>query len=115
MLNTGLDAVKTASKKVVHKAGEFLRNKIADAVNKLNERLQNYENAWKSKKDLRNNCSTKKKRQNIKQIEKSIIKMEHFKISKLLNDSTVCFKICDKEMELKNLIYQAVSILLTKI
>ena len=32
LLNTRLDAVKTASKKVVHKAGEFLGNKIADTV-----------------------------------------------------------------------------------
>ena len=32
-MDTGLDAVKTASKKVVHKASEFLGNKIADAVN----------------------------------------------------------------------------------
>ena len=32
LYDTGLDAVKTASKKVVHKAGGFLRNKIADAV-----------------------------------------------------------------------------------
>ena len=32
LLDTGLDAVKNASKKVVHKAGEFLRNKTADAV-----------------------------------------------------------------------------------
>ena len=29
MLDTGLDSVKTASKKVVHKAGEFIGNKIA--------------------------------------------------------------------------------------
>ena len=33
-MNTGLDAAKTASKKVVHKAGEFFGNKIADAVTK---------------------------------------------------------------------------------
>ena len=32
LLNTHLDAVKTASKKVVHKAGELLGNKIADTV-----------------------------------------------------------------------------------
>ena len=32
-MDTGLDAVKTAFKKVVHKASEFLGNKIADAVN----------------------------------------------------------------------------------
>ena len=30
-----------------------------------------------------------KKRSNIKQIEKSIIKMEYYKISKVLNDSSV--------------------------
>ena len=36
LLDTGLDAVKTASKKVVHKAGEFLGYKIADTVTKLN-------------------------------------------------------------------------------
>ena len=34
-LDTGLDSsLKTASKKVVHKAGEFIGNKIADAVTK---------------------------------------------------------------------------------
>ena len=32
----GLDAVKTVSKKVVHKAGEFIRNNMADAVTKSN-------------------------------------------------------------------------------
>ena len=36
MFDTGLDAVKTASKKVVHKTGEVLENKIADAVTKSN-------------------------------------------------------------------------------
>ena len=35
-METGLDAVKTASKKVVHKAGEYLGNKISDAVTKSN-------------------------------------------------------------------------------
>ena len=38
-MNTGLDALKTASKKTVHKsaktAGEFIGNKIADALAKL--------------------------------------------------------------------------------
>ena len=36
LLDTGLDALKTASKKVVHKAaeatGKFIRNKIADKI-----------------------------------------------------------------------------------
>ena len=36
-MDTGLDAVKTASKKVVHKAGESLENKIEDGVTKSND------------------------------------------------------------------------------
>ena len=32
LLDTGLDSSKTASRKVVHKAGEFIWNKTADAV-----------------------------------------------------------------------------------
>ena len=32
-----IDSLKTASKKVVHKAGEFIKNKIADAVTKSND------------------------------------------------------------------------------
>ena len=36
LMDTGLDSLKTASKKVVHKASEFLGNKIADAVTKSN-------------------------------------------------------------------------------
>ena len=36
-MDTGLDPVKTASKKVVHKLGEFIGNKIADTVNKSND------------------------------------------------------------------------------
>ena len=35
-MDTGLDSLITASKKVVHKGGKFLRNKIADAVTKSN-------------------------------------------------------------------------------
>ena len=37
LLGTGLDSLKTSSKRVVHKAGEFLRNKIADEVTKSND------------------------------------------------------------------------------
>ena len=37
ILDIGLDSLKTASKKVVHKTGEFLKNKIADAVVKSND------------------------------------------------------------------------------
>ena len=37
LLDTGLDAVKTVYKKAVHKAGEFIGNKIADLVTKSND------------------------------------------------------------------------------
>ena len=36
LLDRGLDAVKTASKKVVSTSSEFFGNKIADAVTKSN-------------------------------------------------------------------------------
>ena len=36
LFDTGLDSLKTASKKTVHKAGEFIGNIIADAVTKSN-------------------------------------------------------------------------------
>ena len=35
-MDTGLDFLKTTSKKVVHKTGEILGNKISDAVTKSN-------------------------------------------------------------------------------
>ena len=35
-MDTGLDALKTAFKKVAHKAGKFLGNKVADAATKSN-------------------------------------------------------------------------------
>ena len=37
LLDTGLDSLKAASKKLVHKAGEFIGNKIADTVTKSND------------------------------------------------------------------------------
>ena len=37
LLDTGLDAVKATSQKIIHIAGEFMGNKIADAVTKSND------------------------------------------------------------------------------
>ena len=37
LLHIGLDSLKTSSKKVVHKEGEFLGNKIGDPVTKSND------------------------------------------------------------------------------
>ena len=69
---------------VVHKTGKLLGNKIADAVTSSYDD-KNCENktCWRS------NYSSRKKKINIKPIEISIIKMELYKISKSLNDSTV--------------------------
>ena len=36
-MDTRLDALKTAFKKIVHKTGEFLGNKIADTVTELSD------------------------------------------------------------------------------
>ena len=36
-MDTGLDSSKATSKKVVHKADEFIGNKIADAITKSND------------------------------------------------------------------------------
>ena len=36
-MDKGLGSIKTASKKVAHEAGEFLRNKTADTVTKSND------------------------------------------------------------------------------
>ena len=44
LLDTGLDAVKSASKKVLHKASNFIGNKIADTVTKSkNDKTVNQE------------------------------------------------------------------------
>ena len=47
-MDTGVDAVKTASKKVVHKSGEFVVNKTADLVTK-----SKYDKIVKSDENLR--------------------------------------------------------------
>ena len=36
-MDTGLDSLKTASKKVVHKSGEYSENKTVEAVTKSND------------------------------------------------------------------------------
>ena len=49
----------------------------------------------KNKKLLKKQLFQQKKKRNITQIEKGIIKMEHYKISKLINNSTA-FKFATK-------------------
>ena len=85
LLDTGLGSLKTASKKVVDEAGKFLENKIAYPVTKsTNDKISKQEPLEEIIIPL------EKRRCNIKRNKGSIIiKMEHYKISKLLSDSTV--------------------------
>ena len=83
-MDIGLDSLKSVSKEVIHKAGQFLGNKIADAVAKSNG------DRFVKQEPLEEIIIPPKERLDIKQIKISIImKMEHYKISNLLNDSTV--------------------------
>ena len=85
LLDKGLDALKTVSKKTVHKAaettGEFIGNKI------LKQKLvidKNSRNIGKIIIPPEN-----KRRRSIKCVKTSIIKVGQYKMSKLLNDSTL--------------------------
>ena len=62
-----------------------------------------YNSKYNFYKYWRNNYSTRKKRWNIKQIEKTIIKMEHHKISRLWNDSSVSKFLTIKWVEVSDL------------
>ena len=95
LLDTELDALKTVSKKVVHKSaeatGEFLGNKITDAVAKSNNDkiVKPKQVTDENPRNVEEITIPPEKRRNIKRIKTSIIKMEHYQIPKLLNDSTV--------------------------
>ena len=98
LLDTGLDFLKTASKKVVHKTGEFLENKIFDAV------TNSYDDKTVKTKPVEEVIILpEKKKRNIKRIKTSIIKMEHYKVSKLLNDSAVSKFMTKKWIKLNDL------------
>ena len=81
--DTGIDALKTVSKKVFHKAAEatdeVLEKKIPGKIVKPDENPRNAEEII---------IVLEKRGKNIKGIETSTIKIENYKISKLLNDST---------------------------
>ena len=88
LLDTGLDA----NKQVVNKAAEYLGNKIADAIlpKSLATRANSNDDDIEKQEPIEEMIiPPEKKKGNIKQIEKSIIKMEPYKISKLLNNPTV--------------------------
>ena len=83
ILDTGLDPLKTASKKVVHKTDELFRNKLANAVNK-----SNFDKTMKQV-HFEEILILPEKREEILNDRTIIIKSEHCKISKLLNDIPV--------------------------
>ena len=88
--------MKTASKKVIHKAAkatdEFLGNKIVNKIVKPSRYVEEIIIPPEKREEiLRSICKT------------SIIKMEHFKISKLLNNSTVSKLITRKWTEVNYL------------
>ena len=93
ILDKGLDT----SKKVVHKAGGFIGNKTADAVTKLNDY---YIEKQEPAEEI---IIPPEKRGNTKQMEKNIIKMEHYKISRLLNDSSISKFVTKKWVEVNYL------------
>ena len=81
LLDEGLDA----SKKVAHKTGEFSKNKIAYTVTKSND------DDIEKQEPVEEVIIPLEKIEEIlrKQFEKSIIKMEDYKICKWLNNSNV--------------------------
>ena len=78
LLDTGLDAVKTASTKVVHKAGEFIGNKIADAVTKSND-----DKIVKQEPVEEKIIPPEKGDEILNKLREEYYKMEHYKIFKL--------------------------------
>ena len=74
MIEYSTSATKTASKIVGYKGGEVIGNKIVDAVTRSNDdKIEKQEPAEEI-------IIPPEKRSNINQIEKSIIKMKHYKI-----------------------------------
>ena len=93
---TGLDALKTASKQVFHKAAEIaedIRNKIA---HKIAPKTKSDENP----KCRRNSYSTRdQKTRNIKIIKASIVKRNISKFIIKIIEWFNCVKVCDKKMD----------------
>ena len=71
-------------KNIVHKEGKFIGNKIADTITKSND--YNIE----KQEPVGEIITPPEKRKEILNKLRKVLKMEHYKISKLLNYSTVC-------------------------
>ena len=97
-MDTGLDALNTASKTVVNKTVEVLGNKAADAVTNSHD-----DKIVETKPVEEITIPPEKKRKCIKWIKINITKIEHYEISKLLNDSTVSKFITKTWIEVNDL------------
>ena len=80
ILDTGTDALKTASKKVVCMASGFVGNKIVDAVTKKNDdKIMKPDETTRNIEEII--ISLKKGDETLEQIDNSTIKIEHYKRS----------------------------------
>ena len=108
-MNTATKTGINASKKLIHNVaeatGEFFENKITDAVTK------SYDDKIVKTKPVEEIIILPEKREkNVKRIKINVIKMEHIKISKLLNDSSVLKCVTKKWIELNDLSFGQYSV-----
>ena len=99
LLDTGLDALKTASKKLVHKAaaatGEFQELNLRGITKSDDDEIVKPD---KNPRNVEGKIILPEKRKEIlKRITTNIIKMEHQKISKLTNVSTLSKFVTENE------------------
>ena len=99
-MNTGLDALRTASKKVVYKTaeitGEFLGNKTANKTVKQKPVID------ENSRNVGEIIIPPEKREEILNKLRQVL-MEHYKIPKLLNNSTVSKFVTKKWLEVNDL------------
>ena len=107
---TRLDALKTVSKKLAHKAA------VAEGEQNRWKNFETKTRPWyKFKKCGRNSYFTRKKEKKCLMYWDKFYKMEHYKKSKLLNNSTISKSFLKTWIKKWYLIYQVVNILSTKI
>ena len=92
---TGLDAIKTASKMIIHEAaeatGEFIGSKISDKIMKPEANSRNVEEYIPPQKEV----------EILNELRKVLL-MEHYKIFKLLDNSSVSRFVIRKWIEVND-------------
>ena len=105
---TGLNVLKTATKKVVYKTaeaiGEFIENKIA------NKTVQPKPVPDENLRDVEEIIISPEKQNKYWANQDKYCKMEHYKIFKLLNDSTVSKFLTKKWIEVNKLLHAQYSV-----